>query len=300
MNERILIDSALRYFIEVVRQGSINKASQQLHVAPSAVSRQISRLEAELGCQLFERHISGMKLSPSGELLATYARKARLEATRVIDEITGLEGIQKGTVRIASIEGLASYLLPHVIGQFREKYSAIHFELIVCSSSEVTQRVREGLSDIGLTISPPPEKHIKIEKRIMAPIFAVMSIAHPLASKSQVSLSQLSHYPLALATDNTTIRQLFDVSCSRQGLLIEPVLISNHLNALVHFAECQGGITLFGEVSVRHLNNGAQIKALPIKDREMSARTIDVQTLAGRTLPRGVAAFLETLCQEMS
>ncbi|MGO2392819.1 MULTISPECIES: LysR family transcriptional regulator [unclassified Halomonas] len=295
MNERILLDSALRYFLEIVRQGSINKASAKLHVAPSAISRQITRLEAEIGSQLFERHSSGMKLSPSGELLAAHARKARLDAARVIEEITGLEGIQRGTVRIASIEGLSSYLLPHVISEYRKKHHGIHFELIVTSSTDVTQRVCEGLADIGLTISPAPEKNIKVEMRIMAPIHAVMSVHHALATKKQISLAQLSHHPLALPTDNTTIRQLFNVSCSRQGLLIEPVLVSNFVTTLVHFAACQGGITLIGDVSVRHLSASAELVSLPIRDHEMSARTIEVQTLAGRTLPKGVADFLEDL-----
>lgn len=299
MNERALVDNALRYFLEVARQGSINKASNELHVAASAVSRQIARLESELNTQLFERHPTGMRLSPSGELLAGHARKARLEAARIIDEITGLEGIQRGTVHIASIEGLASYLLPHVISEFRKKYRGIHFDLQVCSSADVTRRVREGNADIGLAISPPPERDIKVEKRIMAPIYAIMSLDHPLASRKQATLAQLSDYPLALPTQDTTVRQLFDVSCSRQGLLIEPVLVCNFVNSLVQFASCEGGITLFGEVSIRHLNDGSQLKAVPIKDREMSARTIEVQTMAGRTLPKGVAAFLEPLCMAL-
>lgn len=299
MNERILLDSALRYFLEIVRQGSINKASTTLHVAPSAISRQLARLEAELGSQLFERHPSGMRLSPSGELLAAHARKARLEAARVVEEITGLEGIQRGTVRIASIEGLASYMLPHLIGEYRKKYHGIHFDLAVTSSIDVTKHVSEGLADIGLTISLAPERNIKVEKRIMAPIHAVMAASHPLAGKPHVTLAQLSHYALALPTDNTTIRQLFNVSCSRQGLLIEPVLVSNSVTPLVHFAACNGGVTLIGDVSVRHLSQTAQLVSLPIRDREMSGRTIEIQTLAGRTLPKGVADFLDALMQAL-
>lgn len=300
MNERALLDNGLRYFLEVARQGSINRASQKLHVATSAVSRQIARLEAELNTQLFERHVTGMRLSPAGELLAAHALKAKLEAARVVDEITGLEGIQRGKVHIASIEGLASYMLPHVISEFRKKYSGILFELMICSSAEVTRRVSEGVADIGLGVSPPPQKNIQVEARIMAPIYAIMRVDHPLASRAQVTLSQLGHYPLALPTEDTTVRQLFDVSCSRQRLLIDPVMLCNSVNSLIQFAACGGGVTLFGEFSIRHLNDKESLIALPIKDREMSARTFEVQTMAGRTLPKGVAKFLETLCQTLS
>lgn len=299
MGEKVLVDTALRYFLAVVRCGSINKASVQLHVAASAVSRQIARLEAELNTQLFERTKAGIRLSPSGELLADHARKARLEALRVVNEITGLEGIQKGTVRIASIEGPATYFLPQLISRFRQRYSGIHFELIACSNSDVTRRVQEGIADIGLTLSPPPVRSIRVEKRSMAPVHAVMSIEHPLADKKQVTLAQLAHYPLGLSQESTNLRDLFDIACSRQGLLIEPVMVSNYVNALIAFSATGGGVTLFGELSVRHHSDRQRLAVLPIKDREMSSRTIEVQTLAGRTLPKGVAAFLELLCQEL-
>ncbi|MBP0573743.1 LysR family transcriptional regulator, partial [Mycobacterium tuberculosis] len=70
--------TALRYFLEVVRTGSIADASGRLNVAPSAISRQIAKIEAELGVALFERRPRGMVASPAGELLARHARRAFL------------------------------------------------------------------------------------------------------------------------------------------------------------------------------------------------------------------------------
>lgn len=290
----------MRYFLEVVRSGSINKASAKLHVAPSAISRQISRLESELGTQLFERHSSGMRLSASGELLAAHARRVRLEASRVMGEIMALEGVQRGSVQLASVEGLATDFLPHVISRFRQRYAGIHFELWVCSAAEVTQRVREGLADIGLTLSLMPQRDIKLEKRIKAPINAIVGSWHPLAGKRKISLAQLTPYPLALPYGDSSIRNLFDISCSRQGLMLEPVLSSNYMNSLVNFALNDGGVALFGELSVRHRLDNESLVVIPITDRELSSRYIEIQTLAGRTLPKGVRTFLDDLCLAMS
>ncbi|WP_163017716.1 LysR family transcriptional regulator, partial [Pseudomonas viridiflava] len=72
--------TALRYFLEVARCGSISEASTRLNVASSAVSRQISKLERELDAVLFERQARGMVLSEAGTRLAAYARKSQLEA----------------------------------------------------------------------------------------------------------------------------------------------------------------------------------------------------------------------------
>ena len=75
--------NALRYFLEVARTGSLSKASERLFVAVSALSRQIAKLEDEIGTPLFERRPRGMVLSEAGRLLAAHARRSLLETERV-------------------------------------------------------------------------------------------------------------------------------------------------------------------------------------------------------------------------
>ena len=68
---RSLQDTALRYFLEVTRCGSVRLASQRLNVAGSAISRAIAQLEDLLGVQLFDRHARGMVPSAAGEYPAS-------------------------------------------------------------------------------------------------------------------------------------------------------------------------------------------------------------------------------------
>ncbi|MFD2238282.1 LysR family transcriptional regulator [Aureimonas populi] len=292
---RVLQDSALAYFLAVVRTGSVNKASARLNVAPSAISRQIARLERELGTTLFERRPSGMVPSASGELLAVHVRRAQLDAERVAGEIRALEGLERGMVRLASTEGLAEGFLPHQVHLFRQRYAGIHFDLRIAAAGEVTRLVREGACDIGLTFGHAPEHEIRIEKRVRAPIHVVAAPGHPLADKRSLSLSQLTPYPLALPSPQTSIRRLFDISCSRQGLVLKPVFTSNYATALINFAVEGGGVALFGELAVRHRQDRQRFAIVPLRDEELHARTIEVQTLAGRILPKGVNAFLDQL-----
>lgn len=67
--------SILKYFTEVARSGSIRKASEELHVATSAVSRQIKKLEDELGTPLFERFSDGLRLTSAGEIVLRHAKE---------------------------------------------------------------------------------------------------------------------------------------------------------------------------------------------------------------------------------
>lgn len=88
-----MLNTALRYFLEVVDAGSLTLAAQKLHVAPSAVSRMVRKLEGEHQAQLFERHARGMVLTEAGQLLKAYARRASLDAERARAEIRELSQI---------------------------------------------------------------------------------------------------------------------------------------------------------------------------------------------------------------
>lgn len=82
-SKKILQEPAARYFLEVVRSGSISEAASRLNVASSAISRQIAKLEASLDTLLFERKARGMQPSTAGELLAAYALRVQMDSDRL-------------------------------------------------------------------------------------------------------------------------------------------------------------------------------------------------------------------------
>jgi len=290
---------ALRYFLEVVRCGSINRASMHLNVASSAISRQISSLEEHLGTPLFERKPKGMTLSASGELLAGYARKVFLDTDRILDEINALEGLKRGSVAIATTEGFAMEFLPTCVADFRNKFDGIQFDIDVYSPNEVSTAIRNGDADIGLTFSFTPIQDIEVVYRQPSPIVAIVRPEHPIANKEKVKLAQLVAYPLALPRSNTTVRQLFDICTSKQQLHYDAALTSGYLSALNMFTMFSDGVSFSGEISVRGLIKSGKVKAIDITDQGMNIRNVEVQVLTGRTLPRVVSSFLDFLIRQM-
>ena len=287
--------TALRYFLEVVRCGSISEASQRLNVAASAVSRQIAKLERELETPLLERRARGVVPSAAGERLAVHARKAQLASEQVAAELRGLADLRRGQVRLATTEGFSLDFLPEVIVAFRQGYAGIHFSLEVCAPAVVTRRVQEGDADLGLTFSLRPEPDIRVEATLSGAIKAIVVPDHPLASRTGLALVDLQPYPLALPTPDTTIRQLFDICCGVQGLSFEPVLVSNNMQALYRFAALGAGVGLFSELSLRSRLREGQLVALPLLDEGLAARRIELQSMAGRELPPAVNAFRQAL-----
>jgi DNA-binding transcriptional LysR family regulator len=286
--------------MEVVRAGSVTEAASRLDVAPSAVSRQIGRLERELDTLLFKRKARGMTPNAAGELLAAHARRSWLDIERVTDEILGLRGLRTGEVRVAATEGFAYEFLPSMVAEFQKKWPGIQFVLDMHVQAEVAQRVRDGKVDIGVTVSLSSEHGLKVEHRHPSPILAVMSSSHPLAKRRQVSLAQVTAYPLALPAPASTLRQLLSISCSRQGLVCDTVLTSNHLYPLINYVAESQAITFCGEAALRRRLAQGGLTAVPLRDREMNERHFEVQTLAGRHLPEAARAFVSFLRDQLT
>lgn len=294
-NQRVLQEVSLRYFLEVAHAGSVTEAAARLEVAPSAVSRQVARLERELDTLLFERRARGMRLNSAGELLAAHARRAWLDIERIGDEILALRGLRQGEVRIVATEGFAYQFLPSMVADFQQRCPGIRFALDMCVQREVARRVREGLADLGVTVTLSSERGINVELRHPAPVLAVVAPDHPLATRRHLSLAQVLAYPLALPTGTSTLRQLLEISCSRQGLMLEPAITGDHLYPLIQYVARTRAVTFCGELALReHLRTGS-IAAVALRDREMNERHFEVQTMAGRHLPDAARAFIEHL-----
>ena len=300
INHRVLQEVALRYFMEVANAGSVTEAAARLEVAPSAVSRQLGRLERELDTLLFERRARGMALNSAGELLAAHTRRAWLDIERVGDEILALRGVRQGVVRLAATEGFAFDFLPALVAGFQQRNPGIRFAIDMCVQAEVARRVREGLTDIGVTVSLTSERGLSVEYRHPSPILAVVAPGHPLAGRRQVSLAQVAAYPLALPAHGSTLRQLLDISCSRQGLALEPVVTSDHLYPLIQYVAHTRAVTFCGEIALRQQLQAGSVVAIALRDREMNERHFEVQTMAGRHLPDAARAFIAHLRETLA
>ena len=299
MRPHLLQDTTLRYFLAVAQSGSLTEASARLHVAASALSRQIAGLEAQLGTPLFERHPRGMVLTAAGEILAVHARRTVLDAERALGEIGALQGLRTGQVRLATSDAFANELVPRLCVEFQRTHAGIQFSVIALPTAQVPDAVRSGAADIGLCFSRAPHKDIDVAYRQSAPVLALLPPGHPLASAGSVTLAQMAAYPLALPPAETTVRQMIDIVCSRQGLQLEAVLISNHAKTVLNFVAHGGGLSVASEIAVRHLVAERAIVALPISDPGMDLRDVEIQTLAGRSLPVAAQAFMELLKERL-
>jgi DNA-binding transcriptional LysR family regulator len=145
--------SDLRIFVAVVEEGGILKASRKLHRVPSNITTRIKQLEGSTNSQLFHRHKQRLHLSPSGELLLTYAVKL----LRLADEATcALAGsAPSGMLRLGALESTTASRLPGVLAEYHKAYPQVRVELITGTNDALIAAVLDRRVDAAFVAEAP-------------------------------------------------------------------------------------------------------------------------------------------------
>ena len=145
--------SDMRIFVAVVAEGSVARAAGKLHRVPSNVTTRIKQLEASLGAQLFYRHKQRLHLSPSGELLVSYAGKL----LRLSDEACSALGnsAPAGLLRLGTLESTAASRLPQVLARYHKAYPQVRVELTTGTNDALVTALLERRLDAAFVAEVP-------------------------------------------------------------------------------------------------------------------------------------------------
>lgn len=143
----------LRIFLTVARAGSISGAAKQLKIQHSTVSRRMRQLERKLGARLIERIRGGYGLTQAGEQISEAAKRMEREVLSVDDSLLGEDAKLTGTLRVSTINNMASSILMPIFAEFSTSYPQIELHIMV-SNLDASLSQREADVAIRLTNSP--------------------------------------------------------------------------------------------------------------------------------------------------
>ncbi|MEG2266954.1 MAG: LysR family transcriptional regulator, partial [Acinetobacter sp.] len=156
----------LRYFVTVVEEQSITKAAEKLCMAQPPLSRQIQKLEEELGILLFERGSRPARTTEAGQFFYQHAVQILTHTAQATSMAKRISSVNK-IVRIGYVSSLLYALLPQIIYLFRQNNPEIEVELIECGTKNQIEALKQGKIDIGfgrLRISDPAIKRILLRE----------------------------------------------------------------------------------------------------------------------------------------
>ncbi|MFC5588107.1 LysR family transcriptional regulator [Sporosarcina soli] len=188
----------LHYFKEIVKQGSISKAAEVLHIAQPPLSQLLKKLETELGTTLIHRYRQKWELTETGELLYQYATQMLFRMQDVKQQIQEIEQGAAGTVRIG-VSSACSNMLIEYISAYRAQFPNVKISIISGNSEELLKRLEEREIDIALLIRTSKSEHydMKILKR--QPYVVLIPTSWSSSFPSQhATIEQIAQFPFIL------------------------------------------------------------------------------------------------------
>ncbi len=290
---------SLRYVLAVARTGSIRGAVEFLHVAPSAVSRQVADVEGRFGIPFFERTARGVVLTEAGHLLLEHARRVLEEQDLLAEQLDQLKEVRQGLVRIVCGEGFVPDLVERGLRAFRSIYPAIRFTIALGSTTGVLEAVNNGDADVGIVYNPIVDTGIRSLAISRQPLCLVAPPGHPLLTCDGVTLAESLDGPCALLSPGHGVRQLVGRVAADRGLALAPVVETASMDVLRRFVGAGLGVTFLPRFAVASEVARGVLGTVDLTDPLLSEASAHLVVRARRRLPLSVDRLAGTLSQEM-
>lgn len=257
----------LRYFLIVSDELHFGRAAARLHISQPPLTRQISALEVELGFRLFDRSTRNVTLTSEGGHLLPYAR-ALLEQVDLTASITSkLAAGSAGHLAVGYASSIAlSDFFSQTIQAFCSAYPDVQLTVEEGASSAQWSQLIEGRLDIGMSrMQPPPEdagiQAISLDNE---PLVAAIASDSPLARQEQVTLAELSAYPLiAFPTDyGSGLNEIIEALFRRQALTPLPAPKGKQITSIIALVAAGRGVAVVPQCAQTLVKRGVTYRPL--------------------------------------
>ena len=246
----------LRSFLAVAREGNVTRAARHLHITQPALSRQLSELEREVGCELLVREPRGVTLTEQGMLLRKRADEIVSLADRTEQELRSPAAEVEGDVWVGSGESRAMELIARAATAITNEHPRVMLRVHSGNGTDVLERVDKGLLDFGVVFGPEPSDRYESLRLPHEDRWGVLVRRdHPLATREEVSLDDLRGERIITSSEGGTLaedatpmtehlaKEGFDVAATYTLLYNASLLVESGMGVAV----CFDGIVATGE-----------------------------------------------------
>lgn len=209
----------LRTLVNVVEQGSLSAAARIQRVSQPAVTKQIQRLEADLGLQLLIRGPRRrVEPTPAGELTLVFARQALASLEELERSLAELREIGDGLLVLAASTTPGEYVLPALLAEFKARHPRIEVQTSVSDTADVVARLLADAADVGIIGSAVQKPGLRLEPVFSDEIVLVVPPDHPFAGQERVTMEDLGDQPLILREEGSGTRRSVQAVLASHGL----------------------------------------------------------------------------------
>ena len=294
----------LRSFMQVARAGSVSRAAQELRLAQPALSRQIKKLEHELGVSLFSRHGRGVRLSAAGSLLLERAEAITQLAQQTGREISERRSPTAGRITLGVPPAAGRLLISPFVERFQRDFPQTTLHIREGVSSSLQEWLLEKRIDIALLHNPPHLETVEISPLLnerMLVIGPSPGRGKARNARAVYRVRDLAELPLILPNMAHSNRRLVEQAAAEHGVRLRIKVEADSVAFVKALVEQGLGYTILTYAAVQDEVTRKRLTAFPIV-RPTIVTKVTIVTLRDKQLPkltRDTAALLHEVCSTL-
>lgn len=282
--------ASLNAFIAIAEMGSFSLAADRLHLTQPAVSKRLATLETQLNVRLFDRLGREIGLTEAGRALLPRA----YQILNVLDDtrraLTNLNGNVSGRLSLATSHHIGLHRLPPLLRTFTRRYPDVNLDIRFLDSEIAYEDVLHGRAELAvITLAPQTAAPVRAVNVWDDPLDFVVAPEHPLAQKSEISLSDIAGYPAVFPGGNTFTHHIAHRLFEREGLTPNITMSTNYMETI----KMMVSIGIAWSVLPRTMLD-EQVVRLSLPGIQLS-RQLGYITHTERTLSNAAKAFMALL-----
>jgi DNA-binding transcriptional LysR family regulator len=295
----------LRILKAIALEGSFKRAADSLYVSQPAVSLQVQNLEKQLNVPLFDRGGRRAQLTEAGHLLLNYGEKIITLCQETCRAIEDLQNLQGGTLIVGASQTTGTYLLPRMIGLFRQNYPDVSVQLQVHSTRRTSWGVSNGQVDLAIIGGEvPAELHetLQIIPYADDELALILPVDHHLAQVEKINKEELYKLKFITLDSQSTIRKVIDQVLIKgeidpKRLHIEMEL--NSIEAIKNAVQSGLGVAFVSTTAIEKELQMGVLHSTQIKDVEVR-RTLSVIVNPSRYRSKAAEAFCKEILPQFA
>ncbi|MDZ7964054.1 MAG: LysR family transcriptional regulator [Nostoc sp. DedSLP03] len=225
----------LRILKAIAQEGSFKRAADSLYVSQPAVSLQVQNLERQLDVPLFDRGGRRAQLTEAGHLLLNYGEKILSLCQETCRAIEDLQNLQGGTLIVGASQTTGTYLLPRMIGMFRQKYPDVAVQLHVHSTRRTAWSVANGQVDLAIIGGEIPgelSESLEVIPYAEDELALILPVFHPFTKLEKIQKEDLYKLQFIALDSQSTIRKVIDQVLARCEIDTRRFKVEMELNSI--------------------------------------------------------------------
>lgn len=210
----------LTSLIAIADTGSFSAAARALGTVQSNVSAHISRLEADLGVILIERH--NCELTEEGARVVERARRVVHELEDIAADVNSTDMIIKGETRLGCIGTTARWLMPRLLLALNEFHPQVHTTVYEGATSLLVPRLLSGDIDGAIFHFPIDNPELALEPLFSEDLVLLVHSKHEWASRESLSITELAQRPILLPPRSNALRRVLDRAAASHRVALQP------------------------------------------------------------------------------